>query len=91
MNKTLLAVYYNDNIRNMLNEKLTLEDKDYIKENNENLENILYTRWKTIVNSLPEHYYTQYLSPFTEEERNDWFQRYLDYPSKDISLMPEWL
>ena len=91
MNKTLLAMYYDNETQIMLSKKLTIESQNYIKENNENLDEVLFNQWNTIVNSLPSHYYNQYLSKTSQEDRNNWFRRYLDYPTKDISLMPEWL
>ena len=53
------------------------------------MEEFLSKRWNMIINSLPDNYYNQYAALETQQERNDWFQRYLDYPTKDLSLMPE--
>jgi hypothetical protein len=81
--------YYDNRTYNMLLKQLTIEDKDYIHSINGTIEDFLPKRWRTIINSLSENYYRQYASQKTQQERNDWFQRYLDLPTKDISLMPE--
>ena len=91
MNKTLLAMYYDNETQAIIESKLTHEDLNYIKENNEKLDNVLFKRWNTIVNSLPSNYYNQYVSLFGQEDKNNWFRRYLNYPTKDISQMPEWI
>jgi len=87
--------YYDNETYNMLLQTLTVDDKEYIanyKENNEeveNIEKITFRRWKTIINSLPYNYYNQYYSQTTPETRNEWFKKYLDYPTKNILEMPE--
>tara|TARA_B110000305_G_C18774189_1_gene331013 strand:+ start:215 stop:487 length:273 start_codon:yes stop_codon:yes gene_type:complete len=81
--------YYNNRTYDMLVNQITKEDIYYIQSNNETIEDFLYKRWNMIVKSLPSNYYEQYSSYKSQEERNDWFQRYLDLPRKDISLMPE--
>ena len=81
--------YYDNRTYNMLLKQLTIEDKDYIHSINGTIEDFLPKRWRTIINSLSENYYRQSASQKTQQERNDWFQRYLDLPTKDISLMPE--
>lgn len=88
--------YYDDMTYNMLLKTLTDDDKEYINQhiqentgNTETLESFLYKRWSTIINALPHNYYTQYYSQTTSQDRNDWFQRYLDYPTKNILEMPE--
>jgi hypothetical protein len=63
---------------------LTAEDKEYTNEN------LIFLRWRTIVNSFPAHYTQQYASKPSQLERNAWFKKYLDYPTKDITLMPEY-
>jgi len=81
--------YYDNRTYDMLVTQITKEDIYYIQSNNETIEDFLYNRWNMIVNSLPANYYEQYSSYKSQEERNDWFQRYLELPTKDISLMPE--
>ena len=81
--------YYDNRTHDMLIKQLTNEENDYIQLSNKNMEDVLFKRWYMILNSLPTDYYNQYASQTTPQERNDWFQRYLDLPTKDISLMPE--
>ena len=81
--------YYDNRTRDMLLKQITNEENDYIQSIGETVEDFLHKRWNIIVNGLPANYYKQYASQETQQERNDWFQRYLDYPTKDISLMPE--
>ena len=81
--------YYDNRTYDMLVNKITNEDIYYIQSNNETIEDFLYNKWNMIVKSLPANYYEQYSSYKSQEERNDWFQRYLDLPTKDMSLMPE--
>jgi len=81
--------YYDNRTYDMLVTQITKEDIYYIQSNNETIEDFLYNRWNMIVNSLPANYYEQYSSYKSQEERNDWFQRYFELPTKDISLMPE--
>jgi hypothetical protein len=91
--------YYDNETYTMLLQTLTDDDKEYIanyKENNEevnneevNIKNFMFIRWSTIINALPPNYYIQYYSQTTSEDRNAWFQRYLDYPTKNILEMPE--
>ena len=94
--------YYDNETYTMLLNTLTDEDKEYIKqhiqenneENNEekvNIEKCMFIRWSTIINALPPNYYIQYYSQTTPETRNAWFQRYLDYPTKNMLDMPEML
>jgi hypothetical protein len=81
--------YYDNRTHDMLVKQLTNEENDYIQTNNTIIEDVLFKRWYMIINSLSDNYYNQYASQVTQQERNDWFQRYLDLPTKDISLMPE--
>jgi hypothetical protein len=78
--------YYDSDTYNLLYTTLTAEDKEYI---NKPIRNFIFSRWRTIVNSFPAHYNQQYALKTTQLERNAWFKKYLDYPTKDISLMPE--
>ena len=81
--------YYDEDTRNMLKERLTSEDEEYMKTIKDTIEQFLFKRWNTIVNGLPSNYYNQYKSLTTTEARNEWFKKYLDYPTKDITQMPE--
>ena len=83
--------YYDSETYNMLLKILTDDDREYIENYKEkvNIENIMFIRWSNIINSLPHNYYIQYYSQTTSQERNGWFQRYLDYPTKNILEMPE--
>ena len=83
--------YYDEDTRNMLKERLTSEDEEYMKTIKDTMEQFLFKRWNTIVNGLPENYYNQYYSQTTPEARNGWFKKYLDYPTKDIMQMPKTL
>ena len=84
-----ISNYYDDITYNMLLKTLTDTEQKYIEENIEQLETFLYKRWTTIINALPHNYYNQYYSQTNSKDRNDWFQRYLDYPTKNILDMPE--
>ena len=85
--------YYDNRTYDMLLNKLNNDEKEYVQTiggtSGEAKEDFLYKRWNMIVNSLSANYYEQYASYQTQEERNDWFQRYLDLPTKDMSLIPE--
>ena len=82
-------VYYDDITYNMLLKTLTDDDQEYIKQYNEQVETFLYKRWTTIINALPHNYYNQYSSQTNSQDRNSWFQRYLNFPTKNILDMPE--
>lgn len=88
---TISDDYYDNTTYTMLLKTLTDEDNVYMNANktNETTEEIIFTLWRTIINSFPHNYYTQYASQNTSQERNDWFQRYLDLPTKDMALIPE--
>ena len=81
--------YYDAETATLLFIRLTAEDKEYINNINENMNSILHKRWRTIINSFMPNYYNQYFSKKTSQERNTWFKKYLDYPTKDMTLMPE--
>jgi hypothetical protein len=81
--------YYDINTYQLLFDALTEDDHDYINNTKEDVNLLLFQRWRTIINSFPSNYYNQYHSKNTPQYRNDWFKKYLDYPSKDISNMPE--
>jgi len=80
--------YYDSETYNLLYTRLTEDDKEYI-DTNEPLNDFIFQRWTTIINSLPPNYYSQYYSKPTQIDRNNWFKTYLDYPTKDISQMPD--
>jgi hypothetical protein len=94
MNKIFISDdYYDDITYMMLLKTLTDDDKEYIKQHSdqtiETVKSILYKRWTAITNALPPNYYNQYYSQTTSQDRNAWFQRYLDYPTKNILEMPD--
>lgn len=82
-------IYYDFETYDLLYNTLNSEDKEYIKNDNLNMGIFLFNKWKTIINSLPSNYYLQYYSQLTAIDRNNWFKKYLHYPIKDISQMPE--
>jgi hypothetical protein len=85
--------YYDNRTYDMLLNNLNNDEKEHVQSisvtSGETKEDFLYKTWNMIINSLPTNYYEQYASYQTQQERNDWFQRYLDLPTKDMSLMPE--
>ena len=93
MNRHLITPDYYDNVTyTMLLETLTDEDREYMKINiYETTETLMFNRWNTIINSLPNNYYNQYYSQTNQQDRNNWFKKYLEYPTKNISDMPELL
>lgn len=93
---SITAEYYDNQTHEMLLKTLTNEQIDSIEQQqqlntNETLAQFLFNRWSTIVCGLSANYLVQYGSLATQEERNAWFQKYLDYPTKDMSEMPEYL
>jgi hypothetical protein len=97
MNYTFISDnYYDNETYNILLQTLTDDDREYIanyKENDEDekvtIKKFMFIRWSTIINSLPHNYYNQYYSQTTSETRNEWFKKYLDYPTKNILEMPD--
>ena len=87
--------YFDNQTHEMLFKRLTNEQIDSIEQqqssSNETVAQFLFKRWSTIVCGLSANYLVQYGSLTTAEERNAWFQKYLDYPTKDMSEMPEYL
>jgi hypothetical protein len=81
--------YYDLETYNLLFDTLTEEDRECIENTKESKGIFLFKRWRMIVNSLPANYYNQYQSNRSQSDRNAWFKKYLDYPTKDISQMPE--
>ena len=91
-NTIITPDYYDTITYTMLFETLTDDDREYIKNNtDETTETLMFRRWNTIINSLSHNYYNQYYSQTTSQDRNSWFKKYLDYPTKNISDMPELL
>ena len=80
--------FYNDIIHQMLYKKITSDEMMYIENNNITINIFLFNRWHTIINSLPSSYYNEYISLDTNILRNEWFQKYLDLPSKNIMEIP---
>lgn len=93
---SITSEFYDNKTHEMLFKRLTNEQIDSIEQQqqlntNETLAQFLFNRWSTIVCSLSANYLGQYGSLTKQEERNAWFQKYLDYPTKDMSEMPEYL
>lgn len=88
MNSNKHVSFYNDITQQMLYNRVTQDDLIYIENNNININILLFTRWHTIVNSLSSSYYNEYISLDTNILRNEWFQKYLNLPSKNIMELP---
>ena len=80
--------FYNDIIHQMLYKKITSDEMMYIENNNITINIFLFNRWHLIINSLSSSYYNEYISLDTNILRNEWFQKYLDLPSKNIMEIP---
>lgn len=94
MNQTITSDYYDEDTFNMMLKSCPFEktDEQFLIQNcGETIKEATFKRWNTIVKGLPNTYYSQYSSCNTPTERNAWFKKYLDYPTKDISEMPEFL
>jgi hypothetical protein len=83
------ATYYDTQTQNLLSAKLTVDDNLFIKENNLKLDDVLFNRWQIIICSLMIEHYNEYLSMDTIEDRNKWFQTYLNLDTYDMELMPK--
>ena len=81
--------YYDFETYDLLFNTLTDDDREYMVTQKESLGYFLFRRWSTIINSLPSHYYNQYSAKNTMRGRNDWLKTYLDYPTKDLTQMPD--
>jgi hypothetical protein len=93
--------FYDNRIFSMLHSRLTVEEIDYIFDglnqedfkSSEMMQNKLYeklfVKWRTIVCSLPANYIHEYGSMTANRDRHDWFEKYLDLPSHDITEMPD--
>ena len=79
--------FYDNITHNLLYTRMT--EEEFMIVDNDMIDDFLFTRWKTITMGLMPSHYNQYASQTTQESRNNWIQVYLDYPTKDISLMPE--
>lgn len=92
---TITPDYYDSTTYIMLLETLTEDDKEYmnntIDNTTETSKTLMFRRWSTIINSLPHHYYHYYSTRVTQQDRNAWFKKYLDYPTKNILDMPDLL
>ena len=82
--------FYNDEIHNILFNNLNDDDRLFIKNNNIDIDEMLFNRWGTIVSSLPFNLYEEYTT-VSAEKRNIWFQIYINLESHDITKMPELL
>jgi hypothetical protein len=90
---TNIPIYSDDTYDNrtysLLLAQLTDEDKLYIKSNNYTVHEVLFSRWKSILCSLPSNYIDEYNQLTTNQSRNDWLEKYLALPSKDMLEMPD--
>jgi hypothetical protein len=93
-NNNITSDYYDEETFNMMIQSCSYDFNDeqfFIKNFGETIKEATFKRWNMIVNSLPSNYYIQYCTQGTPTERNAWFKKYLDYPTKDISQMPDHL
>lgn len=81
--------FYDNRTYCILLSRLTQEEIHYIETIDQSMESFLILRWNTIINSFPHDYYNMYASMSTNQERNDWFERYLNLPSHDMTQMPD--
>mgnify|MGYP001118949988 CR=1 FL=1 len=82
--------YYDNTTYTMLLKTITDDDKEYMKTIEEQSnDEFIYKRWNIIINSLPHNYYNQYYLQTNSKDRNEWFSKYLDLPSKNMLDMPE--
>ena len=80
--------YYDGDTVNLLIERLTDDDKNYISRNNLRQHEFLRTRWRTIVLSFTNNYLEEYYSLRLQRERNHWFKKYLDLDTHDMNRVP---
>ena len=79
--------FYNNITHSMLEKRLNDDDKNYIQSNNLDMLETMFTRWRIIVSAFPSNLYDEYaMRP--PELRNEWFQKYLDLPSKEYNDIP---
>ena len=69
--------FYDDITRQILLVKLSEDDNVYIKEEQLDLDDMLFKQWNTIISSFTCDYYNEYAST-PENSRNTWFQKYID-------------
>lgn len=79
--------FYDEDTFNMLHFRLNEKDKLFILSSDEDINNLIYRRWNTIISSLMGNYYNEYAS-MENTDRNKWFQKYLNLPSHNIMEMP---
>ena len=80
--------FYDKNTENILRNYLTEEDLLFVRENNIHLETHLFNHWNVTLLSLNAEYIAEYTSLKTQEERNSWFKKYIEYPTHEMSKMP---
>jgi hypothetical protein len=78
---TIPDEYYDYETYNLLYTRLTDNEKENLDTNNP-INDFIFKRWRTILNSLPTNYYQQYCSKTSQQDRNEWFKKYLDYPPR---------
>jgi hypothetical protein len=80
--------YYDTDTSTLLCERLTDDDKNYIRRNNLQQHEFLRDKWNIIVLSLHDNYLEEYYSLRRQTERNQWLKRYLDLETHYIDRMP---
>ena len=81
--------YFDEDTCQLLFNRMDDDQINHLNNSGENSINFLAKRWRNIINSFPASYYEQYKAENTKHGRNNWFKRYLEYPTKDIAQMPE--
>ena len=80
--------FYDNNTRQILFSNLTENDMSYIEKEQVNMDDFLYKRWRTIISSFTSNYYNEY-AKVPINTRNTWFQKYINLPSHDMTMMPD--
>jgi len=80
--------YYDADTANLLSERLTDDDKNYIRRNNLRQHEFLRKRWRTIVLYFTNNYLEEYYSLCGQRDRNQWFKKYLDLDTHDMNRVP---
>lgn len=89
MNMNIPDDYFDEDTCQLLLNRMDDYQINYVNNSGENIINFLANKWRNIINSFSASYYEQYKSENTKHDRNNWFKRYLEYPTKDIAQMPE--
>lgn len=79
--------FYNNETKQILFNNLNNDDKKYYSNNNLDLSKFLFLRWRTIISSLMSDHYQEYAT-LKNENRNIWFDTYINLPYHDMNEMP---